>query len=240
MAHPVTLVALAGVGLVLGLSGPFGTLAHLSLPARIAYWLGMAAATYGAGLLIGESCGRALAHRRRAVRFALSAALTIIAVLLIVLTLNRAVFGAWLDAGAAPAFLGAVAAITLTVTALLEFVRVQLPGQSTDTPVPPPILDRLPLDKRGALVALSVEDHYVRVRTTRGTELVLMRLSDAIRETGGTQGDQVHRSHWVAWEAVRAARRTGDRALLTLNSGDEIPVSRANLWKLKEAGLLPR
>jgi hypothetical protein len=37
-------------------------------------------------------------------------------------------------------------------------------------------------------VALSVEDHYVRVRTTRGEEMILMRLSDAIRETAPETG----------------------------------------------------
>jgi len=70
--------------------------------------------------------------------------------------------------------------------------------------------------------------------------MVLMRLSDAMKETGDLPGAQVHRSHWVAFSAVRAARRDGDRAILTLTSGVEIPVSRANLPKVKEAGLLPR
>jgi len=101
-------------------------------------------------------------------------------------------------------------------------------------------LQRVPLEKRGALLALSVEDHYVRVHTAKGTEMVLMRLSDAMRETGALPGAQVHRSHWVAFHAVRAARRDGDRAILTLSSGVDIPVSRANLPKVKEAGLLPR
>lgn len=70
--------------------------------------------------------------------------------------------------------------------------------------------------------------------------MVLMRLSDAMKETGNIPGAQVHRSHWVAFKAVTAARREGDRAILTLSSGVDIPVSRANLSKVKEAGLLPR
>ena len=105
---------------------------------------------------------------------------------------------------------------------------------------PPALLDRLPLDKRGALVSLSVEDHYVRVRTTRGEAMVLMRLGDAIREAAPVAGLRVHRSHWVAREAVRAVRREGDRAVLQMTAGGDIPASRSHIPALREAGLLPR
>ncbi|MCW1932118.1 LytTR family DNA-binding domain-containing protein [Pararhodobacter zhoushanensis] len=96
---------------------------------------------------------------------------------------------------------------------------------------------RLPLDKRGALISLSVQDHYVEVVTLRGRELLLMRLSDAIAETGGDVGLQVHRSHWVALDQVRAARREGARGVLTLSDGREIPVSRTYAAAAKAAGL---
>jgi DNA-binding LytR/AlgR family response regulator len=101
-------------------------------------------------------------------------------------------------------------------------------------------LDRLALAKRGTLIALSVEDHYVRVRTDRGEAMVLMRLSDAIGETAPVKGLRVHRSHWVALDAVVAAKRRGDGAILTMAAGPEIPVSRANVAAIRDAGLLPR
>ncbi|MCB1397271.1 MAG: LytTR family transcriptional regulator, partial [Rhodobacteraceae bacterium] len=85
---------------------------------------------------------------------------------------------------------------------------------------------------------LSVQDHYVEVVTTRGRELLLMRLSDAIAETEGCAGLQVHRSHWVALDQVQAAHRDGARAVLTLSDGREIPVSRTYVPAAKEAGLL--
>ena len=103
----------------------------------------------------------------------------------------------------------------------------------------PALLDRLPFDKRGPLLALSVSDHYVEVRTSKGHELLLMRLSDAIRETAPEPGLQIHRSHWVAKSAVQSARRDGARAFLTLIDGTEVPASRTYLPALKEAGLLP-
>ena len=78
----------------------------------------------------------------------------------------------------------------------------------------------------------------MRVRTSKGEELILLRLADAISETGRTPGAQVHRSHWVAWEAVARVRRDGDRAILTLRDQSEIPVSRSNIAKLRAAGFL--
>ncbi|MDE0344439.1 MAG: LytTR family DNA-binding domain-containing protein [Boseongicola sp.] len=90
------------------------------------------------------------------------------------------------------------------------------------------------------MIALSVEDHYTRVRTTKGEELLLLRLSDAIRETAPVAGLQVHRSHWVASDQVTGSRRDRNRTLLILRNGDEIPVSRANMRAVREAGLLPR
>ena len=109
---------------------------------------------------------------------------------------------------------------------------------SPSVPAPPRLLTRLPLAKRGPLLSLSVQDHYVEVVTTRGRELLLMRLSDAIAETEGCAGLQVHRSHWVALDQVQAAHRDGARAVLTLSDGREIPVSRTYVPAAKEAGLL--
>nr|WP_301270752.1 MULTISPECIES: LytTR family DNA-binding domain-containing protein [unclassified Roseobacter] len=129
----------------------------------------------------------------------------------------------------------------MIITFVFDVADRQTRSVPPDDEAPPaPLLDRLPLEKRGPLVALSVEDHYVRVRTTKGEEMVLMRLTDAIREVGATAGLQVHRSHWVALDAVRSARREGDRAILTMSHGGDIPVSRSRLADAKSARLLPR
>ena len=65
----------------------------------------------------------------------------------------------------------------------------------------------MPLPQRGGLLALSVEDHYVDIVTDKGKTLVLMRLADAMKETGSVAGLQIHRSHWVARGAVIKAHR---------------------------------
>lgn len=113
-------------------------------------------------------------------------------------------------------------------------------GPGTGATAPPTVLARLPLEKRGALIALSAEDHYVRVTTTAGTELVLMRLSDAMAEVGQTQGLQVHRSHWVAQDQVIKVTRIGDRGELTLSDGSTCPISRGFMPAVRAAGLLPK
>ncbi|SDW20623.1 LytTr DNA-binding domain-containing protein [Albimonas donghaensis] len=110
------------------------------------------------------------------------------------------------------------------------------PTARADIASGPPLLRRLPADKRGALLRLTMNDHYVSVATDGGEEMLLMRLGDAMDEAWPEEGLRVHRSHWVARRAVREVRRDGDRAALTLVNGEEIPVSRARLRDLREAG----
>lgn len=102
---------------------------------------------------------------------------------------------------------------------------------------PPRFLERLPLKLRGADVwAVEAEDHYLRLHTSRGQDLILMRLSDAVAELEGLEGAQTHRSWWVAKDAVTDARRGDGRATLTLKDGAQVPVSRAYAKALREAG----
>ena len=90
------------------------------------------------------------------------------------------------------------------------------------------------------VLALQGEDHYVRVHTTIGSELVLMRLGDAIQELDGLEGERVHRSWWVAREAVGEARIDGRRACLILTNGLEVQASREATPILRRAGWLQR
>ena len=90
------------------------------------------------------------------------------------------------------------------------------------------------------VLALQGEDHYVRVHTPLGSELLLMRLRDAVTDLEGLAGEQVHRSWWVAREAVAAVRADGRRLTLTLTNGLEVPVSREAAPRLRRAGWLER
>lgn len=237
LTAPPVLAVQAGVALVLGLSGPFDTFSSLSLPARMAYWTAIVFGTYA----IGAAVTVALVGRwTRPLARVLGGAAVIGSLAVVGLAgLNLAAFG-WqgLAAQVTPAGMLGAYVVSGVVMALREVLLRETPPASSGA-TGPAILRRLPLARRGALVALSAEDHYVAVTTTRGRELVLMRLSDAIAEAEGVAGLQVHRSHWVALDQVRAARRQGDGAVLTLSDGRDIPVSRARLPAARAAGLLP-
>ncbi len=112
---------------------------------------------------------------------------------------------------------------------------------SMDTQVPalaPRLLSRIPVSLGSDVVALEMEDHYVRVHTALGSELILMRLRDAMVELEGIEGRQVHRSWWVAKGAVEDVIRDGRNVRLKLARGLEAPVSRAQVSELKQAGWL--
>lgn len=91
------------------------------------------------------------------------------------------------------------------------------------------LVRRLPPHLRGRVIALEMEDHYVRVHTDQGSTLVLMRLSDAIAETAPGCGRQVHRSWWVADEAMRHFERAGRAGRIHLSNGLKAPVSQRYL-----------
>ena len=240
MAHPVTLIAVLAIAAVLGVAGPFGTDDRLALLQRLVYWLAIVALTYG----IGSICDALVTWRMARLRFWLNVTITAlvtgICANLVVIGVNLITFG-WLPGTAElPTFLATTFGIAAIVTTALALVKQQAPeATASPPPAPPRILQRMPVDKRGALVALCVEDHYVRIQTVKGEALVLLRLSDAMNEVGDTPGARVHRSHWAAFDQVRSARRAGDRAILTMSNGAEIPVSRANIAAIREAGLLP-
>ncbi len=102
---------------------------------------------------------------------------------------------------------------------------------------PPAFLERLPLRLRGGeLYAVEAQDHYLRLHTSKGADLILMRLSDAIAELEGIEGAQTHRSWWVARDGVDDARRADGRATLRLKDGAEVPVSRTFARALRQAG----
>lgn len=94
----------------------------------------------------------------------------------------------------------------------------------------------LPVALGDRLLALSAEDHYLRVHTEQGSSLILRRLADAVAELPVDSGRQVHRSHWVAQAAVRRVERDGPRMVLVLTNGLRIPVSRTYRLAVQESG----
>lgn len=89
-----------------------------------------------------------------------------------------------------------------------------------------------------AIIALSVEDHYVRVHAAERSEMILMPLAEAVGLVPTDAGQQVHRSWWVARSSVVDARRSGRDFKLCLVDGTEAPVSRTKVQQLRDEGWL--
>ena len=233
---PVVLAAMVGVGIVAGITGPFSTFEHLAPAPRLFYWLLIVLGTYGAGL-VGANLARTLLLPRGEPLVAvivvegIGASIPVTACVVLVSLLF------FPDLSVTGLSLGALyfycLLISLALMAVLEGViepqlkRRQAIARSPDEA--PPILKRLPKPVRGKLSHMSMADHYVEVFTERGKAMVLMRLADAIAETRGVGGLQIHRSHWVAIDAVAALKRADGRPVVELKTGETLPVSRSFL-----------
>ena len=98
----------------------------------------------------------------------------------------------------------------------------------------PAFYQELPKDKRGQLIYLKSELHYLTVVTTKGRALILYNLRDAIEQLPPEAGLQTHRSYWVAIDQVVALRKTGRQGEVELAGGDRVPISRARLDAVTE------
>ncbi|MEM7329114.1 MAG: LytTR family DNA-binding domain-containing protein [Pseudomonadota bacterium] len=137
------------------------------------------------------------------------------------------------------AYVLVISLIISTASYVLKLARNGQPETTEQSTPMATFLERLPVKFRTAeLYAISSEDHYLRVHTNLGEELILMRLADAVRELTGADGLQVHRSWWVARNGVTDEKRVDGRSVLVLPNGTEVPVSRSYRGKAKDAGLI--
>lgn len=129
------------------------------------------------------------------------------------------------------------------VQSVEELAVEELPALAQDqAPVPQPgriaLFDQLPAHLGQDLLCIENEDHYIRVHTSAGNALILMRLRDAVAQLAPLDGAQVHRSWWVARSAVSEVVRSDRRVSLRLVDGREVPVSRSSVAELRARGWL--
>lgn len=246
-------VILAAV-LVLTVIGPFGTFQDLRLLPRLAYWGGLILAGFAAfELLVWIALRVARGDARRWGPIVGGAALGVTALETVVVAAVE-----WSVRGhdfRSPAGLLELALYVGTITVLVSAIPVLLelrerglvwaapplpPAAAPPPPGPagePRLYARIPSRLGRDLLALAMEDHYVRVHTALGSDLILMRLRDAVAELDGVPGLQVHRSHWVAAQAVAGVERRPDGKLtLVLTNGLRVPVSRSYAADVRAAG----
>lgn len=236
------LSVLFGVGILLGILGPFGTYFGLNTGLRIIYWMLMTLVTFAVGFVGGQLAGGWLVPSRRPLfAFVLAqAAGASVPVTLVISAMNAVFFSEPLLAALArPAHWFYAFVVSVGVFGLIDGILVPVLAARQPAPAdtPPPLLERLPHEVRGPLSHLSMADHYVEVFTARGKAMVLLRLADAIRETGDTPGLQNHRSHWVARDAIKAIRKEQGKVLVETRGGALLPVSRSYLAAVRALSL---
>ena len=82
---------------------------------------------------------------------------------------------------------------------------------------------RLPPDAR--LIAIKAEQHYIKIWSDKGTELVRYRFRDVAETLADYKGAQVHRSWWVNLDDVESYRQAGRKLELVIESDLTVPVS---------------
>jgi len=235
---PFVLAALAG--LLLAYLAPFGS-DKADVFQRFFYWPGVIVGGTLLGILVSAAVGATIDRdRRRPIAgAALTAAIMTPPAAVFVLAATRAVFGVYLMPY--PTLLGPVFLISLAMTGVNHLanrpVQVIAPSPTSGSEGAVRFLERLPPRLRGAeLHAVQAEDHYLRIHTSCGSDLILLRLADAIAELEGMDGAQTHRSWWVLRSAVTGVRRSDGRAVLVLPAGVEAPVSRSFAPALRDRG----
>ncbi len=242
----IPLVLWLSLTVLFGLSGPFGTYMAFELLPRFGLWLVLV----GLGVF-GGAAVRAFVYGALGITRPIP--LTLIIACIMTMAMTPFIFFVIkpLIAQTLPEFpalhevAGFVFAMGLVVGAFRHTVEAVMARMTSErTPEVQPerqpvrLMDRLPCELAGDLISISVRDHYVDVQTDAGQASLLMRLSDAIAETGPIDGAQVHRSHWVAWHAVTGVQRKGTKTVLMLHNGTEVPVGKSHREKLVERGLL--
>lgn len=224
----VPLLIWATLSVVAAVAGPFGTLNALGLGGRFLYW----------GAIVGCSVGLGIGASLLANRFSRRGAIAtwsgfVLLFSIVVHAINSAIFhemSGWEN------WLYLFAIVGLVTTAVQLLIWGIKPTPEAEGEVQDTFLLRLPIETRGALVRIEAQDHYLNVVTAQGNALILMRLSDAISEVSG-RGIQVHRSHWIALDAVTRHRRDKGRDVLEMSDGAGVPVSRSFRDVAQKAGL---
>lgn len=244
ISAPKVVAGMIGAGLVLGLSGPFGTYVSMQPGPRLVYWLAIAFGSFGIGLFNARLIGEFAPLRKWGVLPAYGVAGIIgglpvyLMIQLVNLAGGRGLPDNWSMALEIFAY---CTAINLCICVLLAWFH-SADAKKADVgakAAAPVLMKRLPIELRGQLSHLSMQDHYVEVVTDRGSKLVLMRLADAISEVATVPGIHIHRSHWVALAAVARTRRDGDRLFVEMKDGTVLPISRSSASAARAAGLMP-
>ena len=228
------LAILTAVILVFAWLGPFGTGARLSTLELVLYWSLAIGLNWGLGLLIIPLSLFLMRPLRKPELISL-----VLGALVAALPGTGVIFLLELWFSEPPSLASELAYLYATVAiihVLLGYLARELIGRSSSQAPTASVgassegvafLSRLSPTLGENLLHLRMRDHYVEAHTDKGSELVLMRFGDALKEVEGLDGARVHRSHWVASRGVRRTHREQGRTFVELSNGEQVPVSRS-------------
>ncbi len=230
-------VVLLGASLLIGLTGPFGTFDALAMPERTIYWLFVVTTTFWLGYLLSFAVATYAEGYDISpvisIGIGAAAASPLLAAWLA--GLHVVVFATpfWTDA---LHLLPYVAVITVAVAAGTEALAIREIGPASHaTPTSKPAwLDQLPAHLGRDLILLHAQDHYVRAQTELGETLIRIRFQDAVDDLGD-YGVRLHRSWWVARDAIKAYRYRNGAPIVVLQNGLELPVGRTYRRAVRQA-----
>lgn len=238
----IDLAILCAIGLLMGFLAPLSW-DRISAPIRYLYW--MICILGAGGLAIAAD---AWLSRHISVLWRRLLAVSVLAApptALMVLTTQHLLIGEAFSWGAYLKLLWQAWPILLAVVTVRALAWRRPPARvTTRILIAPPLPEaeaafrrRLSARRRTArLIAIEAHDHYLKVHTDAGEELITLRFSDALDELSGAHGWRVHRSWWVAAEAVEAVRWRRGAGEISLTGGLTAPISRTHAPALKEAG----
>lgn len=236
----VDLGVAVGIGVLLGLMGPFGSFFNDGPLVRIAYWAGSLACGMALIGVLARLIGEA-ARRLGWPYWAMIPLIVLVGSFVQGAPLRLVAIALWpqiADAVSPLAWYGQCVAITTPLVLAYYFIRVRPLTHARAREALVPKSAPSPAADPGAVLYLKMEDHYVRVRTQHGSQLEMGPLSRVTAGLSGVEGLQVHRSWWVARRAIQGVERDGRNLRLRLVDGQTAPVSRASVAKLREAGWL--
>lgn len=234
---------MAAIVTVLTIAGPFGTLRAFNTLERFAYWLILTPITF----LLASFCSTFVVISLskfsigKWLSYGIAGTLSGIPV-----GISVWIFQFFLNNKVTPDFdfLTAMISNTIPITFAVTMIYASLSKNDASkiviverSPSSDLFFNRIPKNLGRDIISLNAQDHYVEVKTTLGSELVLMRMSDAVSELISLEGVQTHRSWWVAKKHILNVQSNGGKKYLELTGEAIVPVSRSfskNIQNLTE------